>query len=99
MCRRERGKRWKRGNPQNVGEAEFPFFPAFPYFPFLCCANVINDADDGVIDRDELDGQRQRGLAAGDEEYQFTGAGLGGPIGRDDRFAHRLLLLVQWLDD
>jgi hypothetical protein len=52
-----------------------------------------------MIDGDEGGGQGEGGLAAGDEEDQLARAGLGGGVGRHQRLAGRLLLLVQRLDD
>ena len=60
---------------------------------------IVDDADDGVVDRNKGGGESERGLAAGDEKHQLAGAGLGGGVRGDDRIAGGLLLLVQGLDD
>ena len=61
--------------------------------------NLIDDADDGMIDRHKFDRHRQRGLARRDDEYQHARPRLGRAVGGDHRLAFRLLPFVQRLDD
>jgi hypothetical protein len=61
--------------------------------------NVINNPHNRMINRHKLNRHRLRRFPAAHNKDQFARASLSRPIGRNNRFAFRFLLLGERLDN
>ena len=59
--------------------------------------HVIDNANNGVIDRDKGDGHRLRRFPAAYDEHQMVRSSLSGGVGRNHWLAFRLLRFAQGL--